>query len=252
MKHARAVLTALIVLTSIEAVAAAQQVPLAGGYRESLATDPGVVSAARFAVREASRRERARVTLVSIKQAETQVVAGLNYRLQLSVRSRGEIRDANAEVYQNLKRQYSLSRWELAGRGGTPPATREVKVYLVALNDQGKAGRKIGCDDSLVPVTRTIKATDAPLKAALQELLSLPREYEGRLSNSWWGRNLKVRSVSLRGGVATILITGQLFVGGVCDEPRIEAQIEETARQFPNVRKVKVFVNGRTLAEAIR
>jgi spore germination protein GerM len=113
-------------------------------------------------------------------------------------------------------------------------------------------GRKIGCDDSLVPVTRTVKATAAPLKAALEELLSVPREYEGGLTNSWWGRNLKLRSVSLRGGVATIRITGEIFVGGVCDEPRIEAQIKETARQFPNVRKVKVFVNEHTLAQAIR
>lgn len=131
-------------------------------------------------------------------------------------------------------------------------STREVKVYLVALNDDGRTGAKIGCDDSLVPVTRTIKATGAPLKAALQELLSVPREYEGRLSNSWWGRNLRVKTVSLRAGVATIRITGELFVAGVCDIPRIEAQIKETARQFPSVRKVKVFVNDLTLAQAIR
>jgi hypothetical protein len=41
-------------------------------------------------------------------------------------------------------------------------------------------------------------------------------------------------------------------VAGVCDQPRIESQIEETAKQFPNVRRVRVFVNGRTLASAIR
>jgi hypothetical protein len=253
MKYARVMLTTLIVLTSIEAVALAQQVPRAGGYMERRANDPEVVSATRFAIREASRRERTPVTLVLIKQAESQVVAGRNFRLQLSVRSRGEIRDAYAEVQRNLRQQYTLTRWETTGRAAAgTSSTREVKVYLIALNDQGRTGAKVGCDDSLVPVTRTINATDAPLKAALQELLSMPREYEGRLSNSWHGRNLKVRTVTLRAGVATIRITGELFVAGVCDAPRIEAQIKETTRQFPTVRTVKVFVNNRTLAQAIR
>jgi hypothetical protein len=41
-------------------------------------------------------------------------------------------------------------------------------------------------------------------------------------------------------------------MAGVCDGPRIKAQMEETALQFPGVRKVKVFVNGVTLAQAVR
>jgi spore germination protein GerM len=131
---------------------------------------------------------------------------------------------------------------------------RSVKVYLVAVGDEGKMGRKIGCGDSLVPVTRSIKATSAPLRAALQELLSLPREYSGdsRLSNFWVGNNLRLKSVSLRRGTATIHIIGEgPFVAGICDEPRITSQIEATARQFPTVRRVRVFVNGRTLRDAI-
>jgi spore germination protein GerM len=213
MMYVRAMLTALIVLTGVEAVALAQQVSPASGYVESRATDTDVVAAARFSLGEASRRERATGTHVSIRRAETR---------------------------------------EPAKRKGALASTRKVKVYLIALDDQGRSGRKIGCDDSLVPVTRTIKATAAPLRAALQELLSIPRKYEGRLSNSWWGRNLKLRTVSLRAGVATIRINGDLLVAGVCDQPRIEAQITETARQFPGVRKVNVFVNGLTLAEAVR
>jgi spore germination protein GerM len=132
---------------------------------------------------------------------------------------------------------------------------RSVKVYLVAVGDDGKMGRKIGCGDSLVPVTRSIKATGAPLKAALSELLSLPREYpaDSRLGNFWVGSNLRLRSVSIQRGTATIHIIGEgPFVAGVCDEPRITSQIEATARQFPTVKRVRVFVNGRTLRDAIR
>jgi spore germination protein GerM len=133
--------------------------------------------------------------------------------------------------------------------------TDKVKIYLVAVGDEGKMGRKIGCGDSLVPVTREIKATSSPLKAALTELLSLPKEYAGNssLNNFWVGRNLRIKSVSISRGTATIRITGEgPFVAGICDEPRITEQIEATAKQFPTVKRVKVFVNGRTLADAIR
>jgi spore germination protein GerM len=136
----------------------------------------------------------------------------------------------------------------------TPGATTdEVKVYLVAVNDKGKKGKKIGCDDSLIPITRKIKPTEAPLKAAIEELLAVPHEYSKELGNYWWGKNLKLKSVSITDGVATIHILGEgPSVAGICDEPRITEQIEETAKQFPTVKSVKVFVNDQTLKEAIR
>ena len=138
-------------------------------------------------------------------------------------------------------------------------ARQEVTIFLVALGDKGRAGRRIGCDDSLVPVRRQVAATGAPLRAALQELLATPREsaYGGReLVNHWSGRweglTLRLDSVALRAGVATIRFSGDLPVAGVCDIPRITSQIEQTARQFPTVRQVRVFVNGTPLQEAIR
>jgi sporulation and spore germination protein len=130
--------------------------------------------------------------------------------------------------------------------------TRQVKVYLVALDDKGKRGRRIGCDDSLVPVKRNVAATGAPLKTAVEELLSIPREYEGNLGNYWAGEDLRVQSAVISRGVATIRIRGTLPVAGVCDEPRIEEQIKATARQFPSVRSVRVFLNGQRLSDAIR
>lgn len=129
--------------------------------------------------------------------------------------------------------------------------TREVQVYLVALDDKGKRGRRIGCDDSLVAVTRNVAATGVPLRAAVEELLSVPREYEGGLGNFWAGENLRVQSAVISRGVATIRIRGTLPVAGVCDQPRIEEQIKATARQFRGVRSVRVFLNGQRLADAI-
>lgn len=132
--------------------------------------------------------------------------------------------------------------------------TTRVKVYLVAVGDNGKSGRRIGCEDSLVAVSRTVQPTNAPLKAALDELMSMPAEHNegGReLGNYWKGENLKVESVLLKRGTATIRITGTLTVAGICDQPRITQQIEATARQFPTVKRVRVFVNGTPLKEAI-
>lgn len=129
--------------------------------------------------------------------------------------------------------------------------TQEVKVYLVAVNDAGKSGKKIGCDDSLVAVTRTIKATATPLKAALQELVAGPSERDGELGNYVFGPDLKVKSVSLSKGTATIRFSGQISVAGVCDMPRITEQIEATAKQFPTVKRVRVYVGKRTLQDAI-
>ena len=130
--------------------------------------------------------------------------------------------------------------------------TREVKVYLVALDDKGKRGRRIGCDDSLVAVTRTVGAGADPLRAAVEELLAIPREFEGNLGNYWAGEGLRVRSAVISRGVATLRVEGTLPVAGVCDVPRIEEQIKATARQFRGVRSVRVFVGGRRLADALR
>jgi spore germination protein GerM len=134
--------------------------------------------------------------------------------------------------------------------------TQEIKVYLVALNDDGYQGNRIGCGDSLVAVRRTINKSATPLKAALEELLAMPQEFErdptkGNLGNYVFGPELKLSSVSISKGTATIHFSGHISVAGICDEPRIVEQIEATARQFPTVKRVKVFVGKETLAEAI-
>jgi hypothetical protein len=134
--------------------------------------------------------------------------------------------------------------------------TQSIKIYLVAVGDDGKTGKKIGCGDSLVAVTRTIKKTAAPLTAAIRELLQTPQhpgvDGSSNLENFWKGRNLKIRSVSIVNRTATIRLSGALSVAGVCDEPRIESQIDATARQFPTVKRVKVFIGKQALAAAIR
>lgn len=157
-------------------------------------------------------------------------------------------------VYDDGTTLSGIFKSDAASAPKSPAAGQAIHIYLVAVGDDGNTGKKIGCGDSLIPVTRTIKKTAAPLTAALRELLSMPQHPNDnpKLENFWKGNHLKVQSVSIRGNTATIHISGAVFVAGACDIPRIESQIEETAQQFPNVKKVNVFIGKRTLADALR
>lgn len=139
-------------------------------------------------------------------------------------------------------------------RQGAAASTPDVKVYLVAVGDAGAKGKRIGCDDSLVPVSMPVESGSVPLEAAIRLLLAAPPESgdSPQLENFWRGTDLKLASVVVKKGTATIHISGEISVAGVCDEPRIVKQIEETARQFKTVKRVRVYVNGRPLAEVIR
>lgn len=105
----------------------------------------------------------------------------------------------------------------------------------------------------MVPVQVTIPATQAVLRAALEALLSLNEQFYGQsgLYNALYQFNLQLEGVTIEGGKAIINLSGTLMLGGVCDNPRVEAQIEESALQFSTVREVSVFVNGKPLEEIL-
>ncbi len=128
-----------------------------------------------------------------------------------------------------------------------------VKIYLIALSDDGASGRRIGCGDSVVAVEREIEPTVGVLRAALDELFSLDeRDYgQSGLINVLADSNLAVDRLVLDGGQATIYLTGDILLAGVCDDPRFVAQIVETARQFSTVDEVDVLINGISLDELL-
>lgn len=128
-----------------------------------------------------------------------------------------------------------------------------VKLFLVAVDDGGKSGKKIGCNDSIVWAERPIPTTSAPLTAALKELLGLKEQHYGQsgLYNALYQSNLKLAGVTITNGKATINLTGTLNLGGTCDAPRVAAQIQETALQFSTVSSVAVFLNGVPLEQVL-
>jgi Sporulation and spore germination len=138
-------------------------------------------------------------------------------------------------------------------RAPTVAGTTRVKLYFVAIDDNGKSGEKIGCNDSLVAVDREIPATSAPLTAALNELFSLKDRYYGQsgMYNALYQSKITIESVTIVDGKATINLSGSLVLNGVCDNPRVEAQIEQVALQFSTVKTVEVFLNNIPLQQAL-
>jgi hypothetical protein len=125
-------------------------------------------------------------------------------------------------------------------------ATR-IKIFLIALNDNGATGKKIGCNDSLVPVQVQIDPTLAVLKASLTKLFQqYGQRYYGSsgLYNSLYKSNLSIDSLNIVNREAIIMLKGSLNLGGVCDDPRAKAQLEEIALQFNTIDRVSVFING--------
>jgi len=134
-----------------------------------------------------------------------------------------------------------------------PAGTMRVKLFFVALNDGGNAGKKIGCNDSIVGVDRAIPTTNAPLTAALRELFSLTDKDYGQsgLYNALYQSKLRIESISIVAGKATINLSGSLLLNGACDNPRVQAQIEQVALQFSTVKTVAVFLNNVSLDKVL-
>lgn len=88
--------------------------PLCGGYSETSVTNAEIVAAARFAVKTqtAKPEQKDAVTLVAIRSAQQQVVAGMNYQVRLKVKAGGKAKDAEIVVWHKLSGEYELTSWE--------------------------------------------------------------------------------------------------------------------------------------------
>lgn len=89
---------------------------MTGGYGDASVLDKDVRKAANVAIASRSRSTGKTLTLVKIVKAEVQVVAGLNYRVCMSVREgRKRAKTVTAVVYKDLNNRRSLSRWKTGG-----------------------------------------------------------------------------------------------------------------------------------------
>ena len=134
-----------------------------------------------------------------------------------------------------------------------PPKPLTLKVFLIAMNDNGVSGKLVGCGDSAVAANVQIPYTTGVLRAALNKLLSIKDKNYGQsgLYNVLYQSNLQISALALKSGVATIHLTGKMTLGGECDNPRVQAELEETALQFSTVKSVSIYINNVLLQKAL-
>jgi hypothetical protein len=82
-----------------------------GAWGPIEAFSPDVQEAARFAVQTFAVQNKQRVLFKDLTQARQQVVAGLNFELQLAVTLDGTPRTAQALVFRQLNGVYNLHSW---------------------------------------------------------------------------------------------------------------------------------------------
>ncbi len=134
------------------------------------------------------------------------------------------------------------------------PEISEVEIFLVAVGDNGASGKLVGCGDSLVPVRRQIAPTRQPILAALEELFAIKQQTFGQsgLYNALYQSSLHVERAEVdENRIATVVLTGQVRLGGECDTPRFKGQIEQTILSAGGVQSANILLNGKTIDEAL-
>ncbi len=126
-------------------------------------------------------------------------------------------------------------------------------VYLVALGDNGQSGDLIGCEDSIIPVQIPVDSHGDTIVQTIQELVATESPFgESGLYNALTMAQIEVESVVIdENSLATVHLTGQIPVAGVCDIPRVVEQLERTVLAVPEVEDVEIYLNGAPLAEAL-
>lgn len=132
-------------------------------------------------------------------------------------------------------------------------SNENVTIYLIAIEDAGVSGKKIGCDDSLVPFELPNTSTlDFPWNA-VETLLSLKESYVSKSGfyNAFYQSDLKLIHFETQDGIATVELEGELMLGGVCDSPRIEEQLYATILQDNRIADVNIYINGKKLEDVL-
>lgn len=129
----------------------------------------------------------------------------------------------------------------------TAPVFTKVKIAVLTMPGKDNDELK-GCDKvSLREIT--VASTTTPLNAALSALFTenIGWPYGENSSGNFipTQKDLSFDWAEVKDGVAKVYLQGKTGpFGGVCDDPRTKIQIEETAKQFPTVKSVEIYLNG--------
>ena len=180
----------------------------------------------------------------TVKRGDTLSAIAKRYNTTVAVLLR-----LNPQI-RNPNRLYVGQRIQVPAPPAEQPSGFTItRIYLISPDDGGP----IGCGDTVVPVTVEIPSTRGVLRASLDKLLSLHSAYYGEsgLYNALYQSQLTIEDVRIDNRIATIRLAGTIVLGGVCDTPRVQAQLEQIALQFSTVDQVNIYINGEPLADAL-
>lgn len=143
-----------------------------------------------------------------------------------------------------------------AGAGPPPEpaaAVERVRVFLIAPQDGGRAGRKVACDDSAVPVEVTLPRPAPALEGALRALLAMGDHYDraSGLLNPLYASRLELAGMERQGAQVRVRLTGYVELGDACDNSRMFAQLTATALQFRGISYAQFDIDGQPLRELL-
>jgi hypothetical protein len=129
------------------------------------------------------------------------------------------------------------------------PTISIITLDTTEANKKNETEELIGCDDKIVKVS--LEGVLAPVEI-LNSLFEFD-DYDGEagyynvFENS---TNLLAKSVEVdNDGLARVELSGDLVTGGVCDTPRVTAQIDDTIRQIEGVKDVEIYINGENVSD---
>ncbi len=134
---------------------------------------------------------------------------------------------------------------------GQASGTQTVTAYYVLLDDGGAGGVRFGCNDSLAGVRRSAPGSTEPLAAAIRALLDGSATPAPGLYNALSGSTITFLSGTFDGNTVTVYLSGSIRPGGVCDIPRIEAQLTQTAIASVGAIRAEVYINSVGLTAAL-
>jgi hypothetical protein len=126
-------------------------------------------------------------------------------------------------------------------------------LFYIAIDDGGRIGALIGCNDSLVPLTTEPVTTVDPLAETMDRLLSNSQPFVGRagLYNPLWQSRLVYMGSQFDGTTVTVELGGEAVPAGTCDVPRIEHMLKQAALTAAGARFAVILVNGVPIEEQL-
>ena len=127
-------------------------------------------------------------------------------------------------------------------------------IYLVVPEDMRVDGVMydeigvIGCNDQLVRIEDGTLTSPVQALEKMMQYNDVANGYYNGLAQS---QMTVVHVMTDTDGSTNVFLTGTMNIGGVCDAPRIQAQLEHAVQQFDENSSVHIFVNDVRLEEIL-